>query len=1656
MIPSHSIQRFLAGPLLFFLTMVCALAQTANEEVLFFDGRADQTATENGGAVIFPLESKHWRFWFENVYHARVSPDGKKVAYRFENSINVADIDGQNPKTLAFDLPGSPFSWSPNSDRIAFFNHWLLTVIDLEGNVLLSKNAGYFNFYPPTWSPDGSKLAYSVMWIDRSRQRTIACMDVITGEESLLYEPEYVRNSSSDLFEEHVEYPVWSPDGNSLAVIRSVFQRDGPTRRWYTSNVAIMPAHGGKPRELTSLPEYGELSSLPKWLVALDWSPDGKHIAYAVNPFEHDPSPIEAGIYRVSVSGGVPEKINGFVPHHFGYHWAVGYSSTSLQWAILNPTQLKTHITYVDREAAGPVALGEEVRVRLVVESDEQELTANAVAFTDAAGLQIPNQFEIVEEPESTDIGTLGPGEKVAFEWILRAVVPGDFSFTHHEITGQLEDGADIDAFAAKLNGSVSGMTVTIVLPEGPLELERRDEGASEDDPSAYTPLEFEAIIQVTVPEEGIPLENVTFQGFDASDGGLDIDLVLATGVEETPWQDVHPQPVPAPVWVSTPAAEGIWPEVLQPGGDPASFTVTITATRPGQFELAALFTAAPEGDGATLTARGTEIADLKGDVVLSMELEVVNAPPRITEGESVEISGMVENVSLTETLELDPLIVISSGQGVPRGPVQIDEALPLAGTPGIFAPILEPGEREFFRLRVDTLSLPGFDQRYMGRQSVVIDFAASGKVINSEGEERDLEPSAVVVEWGNGRHDVEGATFLRAEVTPDLKASRLLSPDDFYTIAAGDALENLVLGGWDMISGIPGMIGSLPSTLWGLAEVSGQAHTEGQTAVYNAGRYLWAWTDMQLAIWTHIDAANREEQLQSITEELTQYYGDRFDSTAQVRQIVDGAITEFFGKIDSYQRRAYEASNFGFNEELAAVAAEPFRPIGALALEELAATAAIAGWLSKVSRSSEIAGQVTRREELFRAKGAEEATEATQSMSRLGDPRITEMPDPMRALPASTPLDAKHAIDGWGVDPVSDKNLIRMTDAKTGGMPIFAAIRSRADETIEWMKTQLGIVPKPMTFKPKNVDADDVKYLGYRGGVGYGDANGIGAGDRGATLLAEPIPREIVIERLQGVDEVTRTRVLGRHADRWEEWYGHTDFNSRVIDQKESKFWKLSNKMTTRVSDTGRTIKSGTLDVPRRGSVPQPGINADTVGPGVLDARQFELRQVTDPPDNGLFENGRQYFECWLEDDLGAGSSRGVMRRIAGDIDMVAVGMADGSALPVASEFSETVAKNMLHGVQAQHPWSSSLVVDDLFQKFVNNGTHRWHPDPAKRGEPLLIYVNGERRVGWFHPTRTITRENPLKGFMWLDGGMADVDDVIRFQKDMRGTLESVSEVHAAMAKPISSTIRELFLKQDLDAGTELVATCAINTGRTGGSLFRLSQSDVFEKRNEDGTWEPANPSDGCEEGGVVIMPETFLSEGIPEGAAALSILEDLLGFDWEEMFQIGDHIIINPGSANEEHRRITGHGSLVLDRPLSFTHPAGTRIVSLGNTNNDTDADGLTDAQEQELGTRADLPDTDADGVDDGTEVRQGTNPLVADSFPPSRPELRIRKLPDGRLEIVTPESATNISLESSLSLEPDTWTPFLNFEQPEAEQHRYLIPLEGQERFFRLRTE
>lgn len=70
------------------------------------------------------------------------------------------------------------------------------------------------------------------------------------------------------------------------------------------------------------------------------------------------------------------------------------------------------------------------------------------------------------------------------------------------------------------------------------------------------------------------------------------------------------------------------------------------------------------------------------------------------------------------------------------------------------------------------------------------------------------------------------------------------------------------------------------------------------------------------------------------------------------------------------------------------------------------------------------------------------------------------------------------------------------------------------------------------------------------------------------------------------------------------------------------------------------------------------------------------------------------------------------------------------------------------------------------------------------------------------------------------------------------------------------------------------------------------------------------------------------------------------------------------------------------------------------------DTDGDGLSDAEELALGTNPNLADSDGDGLDDGAEVANGLNPLVADEKTPAmRALLATLRRDPGVLEVNSP---------------------------------------------------
>ncbi|MBX3733705.1 MAG: PKD domain-containing protein [Verrucomicrobiae bacterium] len=1254
-----------------------------------------------------------------------------------------------------------------------------------------------------------------------------------------------------------------------------------------------------------------------------------------------------------------------------------GAFATRTNKVTVQPPQLSVSMAFVDRLDSRPT-LGETVTVRATVRASRNGLgDLSGVRFAGSPALVIPEVFEVVAEPPDLAVGDLQPGESRSFDWTLKVVNAGQFVLHTTQVTGTDAAGRPVIGAEGALQGSVSGLKVEVTFLDPPLQLNKKPTANGElSSNPGYEPGHMPVRVKVSVPKGGKPVVDVTLQGWDMGDGGLDIDKVRATGVPGQPFALAVPQPVPFPLTVRQKPPQATIQRVLTEDDPPLEFDFLVEAERPGIFAFAALFTARQIGVNTGLQERGLGLHPVLGDLVLSVQLEVLNETLLIKEGETVNIAGSVKNLTDNETVLLDPIHILNHGQGSVSGPVDLHSPMPPDGFLGIFNPILTPDTPDNearFHARVKTARIPGLDQRFIrdpSYKAVIVDFAVGGQVIGEDGAVRELQPENILVEWGRGAVSFGGVTALYVPVAPNPLPTRELDPVEFTFTVGGAGLNNTIQGIGEAfaLENIGQIISSYGTAAWSLSSFAvragNQLEEEAMLALVAAFKYQTTVTEWFLAVHQGVSATTKSEELDAIAAEVQAYYGRKFESVEQVKPLVNSAWNAFINKLADLKRQSWDY-DYEFNARTADHLTGWLRPAAKFVTEEAVQDVALGLIWKRFVKSPKIADEIAaaaEKEAIQAANAAESATAAIARRGEAGHPRLVPATADLRNLKGGTLINSAQAIRGWAVDKVTDENLIKLSNFKDGGLPILVAIRSRADETLEWMSTRLGMTPKPVPIKQKNVNLIDETYLGYRRGVGYGDEKNLfrGAGDRGSVIIAEPLPPHVVDARLQGATPEVREAVIERYRERWEEWYGNGSLPADPMQmpfddtiRPGSKYLELkfkANKVVTGDGTTRLTTLKGTLDVPAKGSVTDPRINLDVFQPGdekTFVPRQLELRQVAEPPDNQYFVGrDREYYEVWLEDELGdlpgtVGGKPGVLRRVSGDVDVVMAADISGYRFGInpakaIKDYGNRIARILQHVMKAQHPWSSSLAPEKLRNKFMRD--HLWHPtDPAKRGEPLLVYFNGERRVAWIDPTKApdlnnvIDPENPLASLVFLDGGPTSVADVIRRQVADRQDLPRPTDVAPKLTPTGFSAVRQALIDTDQLHNTSFLATCAIVTGARNGSIYRLGQNNELQERSPDGSWMATSPGAECGPDGIVLVPETILLTDVAAGALRLPILEDFLGADWRNLFRIGDDVIIAPDTPQWELNTIENRGSLMLSRPTKYSHPAGTRVVVL-----------------------------------------------------------------------------------------------------------------------------
>ncbi len=222
-------------------------------------------------ATVIPVTGDYYYAWFPQ--EPAWSRDGTRLAYAVEYTdtyyygsfntwaIHTAWADGSSAGSVTTannGFQGEP-TWSPDGTKIAFSRDdgsgWVsLYVMNADGSAVTRlTNSGTANDYEPAWSPDGTKIAFQ-----RNRQGDFFEIYVMNADGS---DTTRLTTSPNDDLE-----PVWSPDGSQLAFTSS---------RAGTTNVWLMNADGSAPQNLTAaLTGSFAVDGSPAW------SPDGSQIVF--------------------------------------------------------------------------------------------------------------------------------------------------------------------------------------------------------------------------------------------------------------------------------------------------------------------------------------------------------------------------------------------------------------------------------------------------------------------------------------------------------------------------------------------------------------------------------------------------------------------------------------------------------------------------------------------------------------------------------------------------------------------------------------------------------------------------------------------------------------------------------------------------------------------------------------------------------------------------------------------------------------------------------------------------------------------------------------------------------------------------------------------------------------------------------------------------------------------------------------------------------------------------------------------------------------------------------------------------------------------------------------------------------------------------------
>ncbi len=262
--------------------------------------RERQTPVTSSGArlLVTPGKEQHY-----NLAPA-LSPDGQRMVYLSDAGLFSIDMylaNAENGQTIrrlvsatrdphleSLQFINSAGAWDASGTRFVFgavvTGHPALRIVNGDnGDVVKEvKFPSLGEIFNPTWSPDGSRIAFSAQ-VGGLTDLFVYALE--TGQLQRLTDDPY-----ADLA------PAWSPDGTQIAFVSDRFGTSLERLLFGNYQLAVMDAR--RVGQITQLPSLGSAKHINP-----QWSPDGRSLYFIA-----DPGGI-SNVYRLSLAGGAITQV---------------------------------------------------------------------------------------------------------------------------------------------------------------------------------------------------------------------------------------------------------------------------------------------------------------------------------------------------------------------------------------------------------------------------------------------------------------------------------------------------------------------------------------------------------------------------------------------------------------------------------------------------------------------------------------------------------------------------------------------------------------------------------------------------------------------------------------------------------------------------------------------------------------------------------------------------------------------------------------------------------------------------------------------------------------------------------------------------------------------------------------------------------------------------------------------------------------------------------------------------------------------------------------------------------------------------------------------------------------------------------------------------